>query len=300
MWAFSGAEHYVNPDDPERFREGYRRDNRPAHESGLDIDRWIWRYKRRRWRDARFHIIGPSRWIADSARQSLLFRDFPIRSIPNPLDLDLYQPKSTDEARAAFGLPREKRLIMFGAMQATSDRRKGFQHLKAALDHLPAHLDPADTAFVILGADGPSGDKIAGFDMHYLGIIRDEERIVEAYNTADLLVLPAEADNLPNVVKEATCCGVPCAGFDVGGMPDMIDHLETGYLARPYDPIELAAGIAWIAERSTPEMRAEVRARAVGKHAHAVSIGRYVDFYNEVLGRKTNDQQHEGEARCAA
>ena len=284
MWGFSGAEHYLNPGDPERFQEGYIRENRPAHESGFDLDRRIWQYKRWRWRDARFNIIGPSRWVADCARRSLLFKDFAIRSIPNPLDLDLYRPTSKEAARASFGLPTDKRLIMFGAMHATKDRRKGFQHLKAALDHLGEHLDPQIYAFVILGSKGPDGEKIAGFDLHYLGIIRDEARIVDAYNTADLLVLPAEADNLPNVIKEATCCGVPCAGFEVGGMPDMVDHLETGYLAKPYDPVELAAGIGWVAKRSTPALRAEVRARAETKHAEPIAVGRYLDFYRDVLG----------------
>lgn len=41
---------------------------------------------------------------------------------------------------------------------------------------------------------------------------------------------------------EATACGTPCVGFNIGGMSDMIEHKYTGYLANPFDPNELASG----------------------------------------------------------
>lgn len=286
MWGFSGAEHYLNPGDPERFVEGYTRDNRPDHQSGIDLDRWVWAYKHRKWQDAQLNIVGPSRWISDCAKRSKLFGAFPIRNIPNPLDLSLYQPRDQRTARDKFGLSHHKRLIMFGAMQATSDRRKGFGHLQSALEHLGKHLDPSETELVVVGADGPDGHKINEFNVRYLGIIRDEGTLVESYNAADVFVLPCEMDNLPNVIKEATCCGVPCAGFNVGGMPDMVDHLETGYLATPYDAEELAHGIGWVAQNNNPEARREVRRRAETKHDQAVAVARYMDFYYEILDRK--------------
>lgn len=283
MWPFSGAEHYLNPGDIPRYKEGYTAANRQSHESGLDVDRLAWLYKKYVWRNADFSVVGPSKWIADCAAESVLFRDLRIRHIPNPLDLELYKPKSKRAARQAFGLAQEKRLIMFGAMQATRDSRKGFQYLEQALTHLREYLSPEAVELVVLGSDGPEGQQLSGFNVHYLGTIRDECELVDAYNAADMFVLPAAADNLPNVIKEATCCGVPCAGFNIGGMPDMVDHLETGYLAQPYDATELAKGIAWTIERSTPELRKEVRTRAEGKHHHDIVIERYLDFYHEIL-----------------
>ena len=46
MWAFSGAEHLAWDN---RWQEGYRRDNRPAHESGFDLNRWVWQRKWKHW-----------------------------------------------------------------------------------------------------------------------------------------------------------------------------------------------------------------------------------------------------------
>ena len=47
MWAFCGAEHYAWDN---RWRDGYRRNNRPKHESGFDLNRWAWQRKRKKWR----------------------------------------------------------------------------------------------------------------------------------------------------------------------------------------------------------------------------------------------------------
>ncbi len=286
MWAFSGAEHYLNPGDILRYKEGYTPSNRQSHESGLDLDRLIWLYKKYKWSNANFSIVGPSKWIAHCASESILFRNLRVRHIPNPLNLELYKPKSKKDARALFGLEQSKRFIMFGAMHATKDRRKGFQYLEQALTHLSEYLSPEETELVILGADGPEGQQLSGFNVHYLGIIRDENKLVDAYNVADTFVLPAEADNLPNVVKEATCCGVPCVGFNVGGMPDMVEHMETGYLAQPFDAAELAKGIAWTIKHSTPELSKEVRMKAESMHRYSVAVGRYLDYYCEILNIK--------------
>jgi glycosyltransferase involved in cell wall biosynthesis len=53
-------------------------------------------------------------------------------------------------------------------------------------------------------------------------------------------------DNLPNTVMESLACGTPCVAFDIGGMPDMIEHEKNGYLAKPFDVDDLARGIAWV------------------------------------------------------
>ena len=286
MWAFSGTEHYMLPADPPRFEEGYRRDNRPKHETGIDLNAWLWRYKKWRWRNASFSIVCPSRWLADCARRSVLFRQRDITWIPNPVDLSLYRPIPKDEARAVFDLPRDRRLILFASLNATADPRKGYHHLTAAIGRLADLVDPNATDLVVLGDDARQTTTMGGFTVHSLGKIFDEERIARAYNAADLFVLPTEADNLPNSVKEATACGIPCVGFDVGGMPDMVAHKETGYLARPYDAEELAAGIAWVLERTGAELSAKVRARAAELHDPGRCVERYLDLYRRACGRQ--------------
>ena len=60
-----------------------------------------------------------------------------------------------------------------------------------------------------------------------------------------MFVIPSLEDNLPNTVMESLACGTPCVGFRTGGIPEMIDHLQNGYIARYKDAQDLADGIAW-------------------------------------------------------
>ena len=106
---------------------------------------------------------------------------------------------------------------------------------------------------------------------------------MRAYNIADILVFPSTMDNLPNIIKEATCCGIPCVGFNVGGMPDMISHKETGYLADAYDAQDLARGIAWTIERGSLEMMEKVRDGAQCKHNQASVVSNYFEYYEDCL-----------------
>lgn len=283
MWAFSGAEHYLLPDDPHRYREGYRADNRPHHESGWDLNRWLWSYKRLRWRRSRFTIVCPSRWLAQCARESILFSRYDVHNIPNPIDLSVFRPLPKQQARAAFGLPHDRRLVLFGAAHATTDRRKGYHLLQRALSALRALVGADDCDLVVMGARKPIPERIEGFRVYSLGNVTSEQRIVLAHNVADVFVLPAEIDNLPNVVKEATACGVPCVGFAVGGMPDMVANRETGFLAKPYDIDELAAGIRWVFDQDPAKLSAKVRARAVEIHDPKRCVVSYLEIYRGLL-----------------
>jgi glycosyltransferase involved in cell wall biosynthesis len=49
-------------------------------------------------------------------------------------------------------------------------------------------------------------------------------------------------------VMRAFACITPCVALDIGGMSDMIDNQQNGYLAKPFDVDDLAKGIAWVLE----------------------------------------------------
>ena len=70
--------------------------------------------------------------------------------------------------------------------------------------------------------------------------------MISAYACADMFVIPSLEDNLPNTIMESMACGTPCVGFETGGIPEMIDHLKNGYVAKYKDTNDLAVGIKWI------------------------------------------------------
>ena len=240
MWAFCGAEHYT---EDHRWRDGYAANNRPSYESGFDLNRWTAARKLKHWKRP-MHIVTPSRWLADCAKQSVLMRDWPITVIPNTIDTDVWQPVDKALARQLLQLPPDVPLLLFGAMGGAQDPRKGFDLLQAALNHLRGQLPGLE--LVIFGQLPPQTPADLGFPVHYTGHLHDDVSLRLLYSAADAMVIPSRQDNLPNTGVEAHACGTPVVAFDTCGLPDIVEHQKTGYLAKAFDPVDLAAGLRWV------------------------------------------------------
>lgn len=240
MWAFCGAEHYT---DDFRWQEGYHSTNRPAHESGFDLNRWTWERKRRHWTRP-FHIVTPSRWLAQCVSESVLMADWPVTVVPYFIDSSVWRPLGREKARGILNLPKDVPLLLFGATGGAKDPRKGFDLLLGALGHLRGEFPGLE--LVVFGQSAPEQPLALGFSVHYMGALHDDVSLALLYSAVDAFVLPSRQDNLPNTGLEAHACGTPVIGFDVGGLPDIVVHQETGYLARPFDTVDLAYGIRWV------------------------------------------------------
>ena len=126
-----------------------------------------------------------------------------------------------------------------------------------------------------------------GLRTHYLGTLGDDVSLKLAYAATDVFVAPSLQDNLPNTVAESLACGTPVVAFDVGGLPEMIDHEKNGYLARAFEPTDLAHGIAWsIADESrSRDLRQTARAKALQDYDLLTCAQRHLDLYEDVLSR---------------
>ena len=236
MWPFCGAEHYDDLDHPGRYRLGYTSASRTPGHSGPDLDAKTWRRKQRAWANQRFNLISPSKWLAGCAGESVLFQHHPCTVIPNCLDTNVFKPIDRRLVRNILNLNPDKRYILFGAVSSTSDRRKGFHLLRAALQQLAAHHDiRRETELLVFGAHAPHNPPDLGLHAHYLGHFHDDTSLALLYNAADMFVAPSLQDNLPNTVVESLACGTPCIAFAVGGMLDLITQDQTGVLIEPFN-----------------------------------------------------------------
>ncbi|MBW4589173.1 glycosyltransferase family 4 protein [Aetokthonos hydrillicola Thurmond2011] len=288
MWAFCGAEHYTNDGLNARWRQGYRSHNRPQDESGFDLNRWTWERKRRNWKYP-FHIVCPSKWLADCVRNSALMPHFPVSVIPNPLDLDSFRPIEKTLARKLLNLPQQRSLILFGALGGTNDPRKGIDLLLQAISFLETQ-QLKDIEIVIFGQSVPEQVPKLGFPLRYTGHLGDDISLALLYSAADVFVAPSRQDNLPNTVVEAIACGTPTVAFKIGGMPDLIDHKVSGYLAQPYEVEDLATGIQWVIEQQKESKSLSLAAR---RHAEYMFdpirvAQQYVTVYKEAVNIQKN------------
>ena len=287
LWPATGICHYARTCP--MFRTGcHNCQLLPAGGGASDLSRRVWTRKKRLYHASNIHFVTCSRWLEAQARQSALMVGQRVTAIPNTIDTRVFCPASREQARLALSLPVTGRVVLFVSQKVT-DERKGVAYFIEAVNRL-AQRRPDLAGGITVAVLGGNADQVChSLDVPSvpLGYVADERTIVNVYNAADVYVLPSLEDNLPNTIMEAMACGVPCVGFRVGGIPEMIEHKRTGYIANFKDSASLADGIEWTLAEASPD---ELRTNCLRKVAHDYSqqsvAMRYIEVYNEVIALK--------------
>ena len=260
----------------------------PNGGSDNDLSAKVWKRKRKLLENNRISFVACSKWLAGEAKKSELLSGQSITNIPNPIDMRVFKPGDKQEGRVANNLPAGKRIILFVSQRATNVN-KGMDYLVEACRLLAEQYPEMkeNTAVAVLGGHADEVIEQLPFEAIPLGYVSDTKRIVELYHAADVFVLPSLSENLPNTTMEALACGVPCVGFKVGGIPEMIDHKKNGYVANYRDAKDLANGIRWVLDEANGE---ELTKNALHKvHANysqtAVAM-QYIEVYNHAAAFK--------------
>lgn len=224
-------------------------------------------------------LVGCSRWIASLATNSSLSKACMVTSIPNPIDITIFSPVPKEEARKRLGLSMEKKYILFGAVNSTA-AEKGLQYLLEA----DLCLQSEDVCYLVVGLNGTKVIEHLHRQGVDLGYITDEHQKALVYSAADVYVTPSLAENLPNMIMEAMACGTPCVGFEIGGIPEMIDHKQNGYVAHYKDAQDLAAGIDWVLSAKN-DLGAAARKKVETAYAEPIVANQYIALYQSLLTR---------------
>lgn len=283
MWPFTGGCHYAGT--CLEFNEHcgfcpYLRDS-----GKTDLSAKLFNLKRQTYQGMNISIVSCSQWLNTLASSSSLFHKRPSATIPNPIDTTVFRPLDKMECRRALGLPTDKKLILFGAAKV-ADIRKGYRYLVEAL-RIIANAFPtvaSHTELVVFGhVDKEMKDFGVDFNFHSMDFIASTERLVQLYNAADVFVLPSLQDNLPNTVVESMACGTPVVGFRNCGVPEMVVHGVTGYLAEPKNSFSLANGIYATLFFDAANKRDDVVNHAKRLFGEQAIAQKYIDVYNNAL-----------------
>ncbi len=282
MWAFTGGCHYDEECGKYSNNCGYC----PilgSHKKN-DLSSKIWRRKEKSWKNLDLTIVTPSSWLGECAKKGSLFANARIEVIPIGIDLNRFKPIDKNMARDILCLPKDKKLILFGALSALSDKRKGFYLLKEALKKLSSK-ENKDIELVIFGSSKPQNEEDLGFETHYLGHLNDEISLAVVYSAADVMIVPSIQEAFGQTASESLACGTPVAAFGDTGLLDIVDHQKNGYLAKSFDTADLAYGIKWVLEDDIRRKKLSRNAREkVIKEFDTIKVAkRYMDLYKDVI-----------------
>lgn len=231
------------------------------------------------YKDLDLHIVTPSKWLGNCAKKSALLGRFPVHIIPNCIDAELYQPIDKKAARKELGLELNKRYLLFGAMQATVDKNKGFEQLLKAL----GRIKRKDVELIVYGSDENLEQYAIPIPYRSLGYIRDDKLMVQLYNAADICIVPSLSENLSNTIMESLSCGTLVVAFNIGGNGDMIDHMTNGYLAKERDGEDLACGIEWcLAHNADGALSMNAREKVLNNYTIDIVSNQYKQLYESL------------------
>ena len=104
------------------------------------------------------------------------------------------------------------------------------------------------------------------------------------YQACDCFVIPSLEENLPNMIMEAMSCGKPCVAFRTGGIPEMINHLETGYIAEYKSAEDLSKGIRYALSIAGNQKTTDANRNFVLENFSEKAVAeKYITLYNKAL-----------------
>lgn len=231
------------------------------------------------YKDLDLHIVTPSRWLFENVKRSALFGSFPITIIPNCVDTELYLPMDKSDARKQLGLNPDKKYLLFGAMQATTDKNKGFKSLLDALKNISS----TNIELIVYGSDENLEKYAIPLPYRSIGYVQDDTTMALLYNAADVTIVPSLSENLSNTIMESLSCGTPVVGFAIGGNRDLIDHKCNGYLAKEKDSEDLAKGIKWCLNHNAEvALSKNAREKVMNNYTIDIVSKQYIQLYQSL------------------
>jgi glycosyltransferase involved in cell wall biosynthesis len=253
-----------------------------------DISHSIWKQKNKAYQQLDFSIAAPSLWMQASVKKSSLMKGKVVNHIPNTLETDIFKPADKKQAKQQAGLPTDKFIFLSGFMPSRKDLHKGTQYLLESMELLKQRLgvDADRIEVVVFGNRGTENVPDFPFKTSFLGTINNDEKLALHYAAADAFLIPSLEDNLPYTVMESLSCGTPVIAFTTGGIPDMVQHQYSGYLATYRSSESFADGMEWIIKHPEREkLNQQARQTIMDTFSEEVIAKQHIEVYNNLLNK---------------
>jgi N-acetyl-alpha-D-glucosaminyl L-malate synthase BshA len=205
-----------------------------------------------------------------------------IRVIPNFVDTNLFKPESHGDFRKTIAPNGEKILVHtsnFRPVKRVPDTIRIFEKVQK---EIPAKL--------ILVGDGPDRSECERLSRQLdlcdtVKFLGKQEGLVEILSSSDLFLIPSQSESFGLAALEAMACGLPVVSSSVGGLPELVKHNETGFIAEIGDVDRMAK---YALELLSNDKKYKIfsensRQRAVDKFDKSKVVPLYEEYYEQIL-----------------
>jgi glycosyltransferase involved in cell wall biosynthesis len=286
-WALTG--HCIHPFDCERWKIGCGDCPNLETEFRLkdDTSALNWEIKKDLVHNSEIDIIVASKWMLNLVENSPIFNKKNIHLVPFGLDLNLFKPQSSEDAKQSLGVTRGNIVIGFRASQW---KLKGLSYVKDTLNKLRAKKPITLVTFNEKGLMDEFKNRYQVID---LGWVDDEIKLVQAYNATDIFLMPSLAEAFGMMAMETMACGKPSIVFDGTALTEVIHHPQGGIAVSKGNTDKLTSELEDLINN-------ENKRKIIGENAFKLAQAYYnkdryvndiISIYKEVTGRRNADQR---------
>ncbi|MCH8325234.1 MAG: N-acetyl-alpha-D-glucosaminyl L-malate synthase BshA [Bacteroidetes bacterium] len=205
-----------------------------------------------------------------------------ITVINNFIDIDLYKPNGTSKLREHIAPNNEKIIVHTSNFRPVKRVPETIRILEKVRKEIPVKL--------VLVGDGPDRSECERLCRElnlcdHTKFLGKQNGLVEILNASDLFLIPSQSESFGLAALEAMSCGLPVVSSSVGGLPELINHNETGYIAEIGDIDRMSK---YVIELFTNKRKYDLFSKASRKRVEEnfdkeIVIPEYEKFYNKIL-----------------
>jgi glycosyltransferase involved in cell wall biosynthesis len=282
-WWFSG--HCAYPLGCERWRTGCGECpllDVPPEPKLRDATRHNWQQKRNIFGQCKLFVASPSRWLLELAQTSILAPAIAdSRVIPHGVDLSVFHPSSSSQARKQLRIPEDGFVVMFAAQSLCSNPFKDYATVRRAVEIVAA----TRPIWLLAVGQERADEQLGSAVVRHVPFIKSPQEMALYYQSADIYLHAAHSETFGIVIVEALACGLPVVATAVDGIPEVFSDGEHGFHIAHADAEAMAGAVLRLMQ--DPALRASLGASAA-QHARRhydvdLMVDRYLNWYDEVL-----------------
>ncbi len=213
--------------------------------------------------------------------------DKDIEVIPNFVDTEVFSPGKACDMKKHIAPNGEKILVHISNFRAVKRVSDTLRILKLVQNDVNAKL--------VLVGDGPDRSECERLAreldlINSVVFLGKQDALGDILNAADLFLIPSQAESFGLSALEAMSCGLPVIASSVGGLPELVRHNETGFIAEFGDVERMAkyASDLLTNEKKYKLFSTAARERATTQFGKSLIIPQYEAYYEKVLGNDSN------------